>query len=664
MSAKADQPSISEARAPEQTINYSPPLEQRAEFTQSIKTDSTADTTVKVQDNKIEIPTLNVNGWQGDGTTGSTSPQFLAITNPYETFGLQIAGRQWQDGTSQPAYRDGTMLAQAAPPDATAPGTRSDRPILTLADVQGDGTGTATQQGRPVLTEADVRTDGTIVPPERAAEKPPAQALGPQDVHNKKIFDAAKSGEGERLWKGSSMERQAANGKMGGAISVSNLLQKLGYDYARSANVSKLTNSMISNGWQLTGIADAKPGDIIFGGKQGTNWRAGGGNARVGVVGEDGKIYYNNPETGKWTAADKNSVFGQQFGDQVWALRPPAGGPTSRPARETSADTSVDRRRQREQGDGRQRQQSQDANYRDYRDFRGRDNWSGRDDGRYPPQYGDATNNDFNPFSILKHAIDGIGEALWAMTPFRNAVRGGRLGCAASVSKVLQRAGYDYAHHAGVGGLESQLMRNGWTKAPLSAAGPGDVVMIGRSRGWRAGGGSAHVGIVGENGVVYHNSSSRGQWIKDNLQARFGGGIERFVLKPPANGRHNIDPRMFVNQDPEVLDVRGSGRRHQQHGGDDRRWSGGDDRRWGRSDDRPRRGEDRDWRSARRGYEGYNPEPSIFERMFSREQEDYSDRMGRRGREGREREREREREGRERHRNRHREDRHRGRSRR
>ncbi|MDZ4833929.1 MAG: hypothetical protein SGJ27_09135 [Candidatus Melainabacteria bacterium] len=183
----------------------------------------------------------------------------------------------------------------------------------------------------------------------------------------------------------------------------------------------------------------------------------------------------------------------------------------------------------------------------DYRDFRGRSDWSGSDTG----QYGDQGSN---PMKIVFNAIEGVGKALWALTPFRNSVKNGRLGCAASVSEVLQRSGYDYANHAGVGGLDVQLQRNGWTRAPLSEASPGDVVIVGRSRGWRAGGGNAHTGIVGENGSVYHNSSSRGEWIKDNLQARFGRGGENFVLKPPGNASYPIDERIFqINPEPSAI---------------------------------------------------------------------------------------------------------------
>lgn len=442
---------------------------------------------VKVQDNSLVVPPLFTN-MPTDGTIGDTnSPKFLSMTSPYDSWGLETSNRKWTD------------VAQAIPAALTA-----------------------------------------------------------SDVHNQKILDASKGVVDQKVWKGSQFEKATAKGKYGGAASVSVILQSQGYDYAKSASVSQLTNSMISKGWQLVGVNDAKPGDIIFGGKTGTNWRNGGGNGRVGIVGEDGKVYNNNSETGKWTLSDKQQVFGREFGDQVWILRPPAEGPQgTRVARETRPEQSVDRPRSRNRNfeQPQRNNRSEDPNSRDYRDFRGRQNWAGRDEGRFPPQFGESSNivnlKDFNPIEIVKNAIDGLGKALWSLTPFKHSVSNGRLGCAASVSEVLQRSGYNYANHAGVGGLESQLMQNGWRKAPLSAADAGDVVVVGRSRGWRAGGGAAHVGIVGENGSVYHNNSARGQWVKDNLNARFGRGIENFVLKPPTSGEHKIDPRMFTHLNPE-----------------------------------------------------------------------------------------------------------------
>ena len=140
-------------------------------------------------------------------------------------------------------------------------------------------------------------------------------------------------------------------------------------------------------------------------------------------------------------------------------------------------------------------------------------------------------------FKLLDAAKGNVGEALWAQGPFRNSVRGGRLGCAASVSEVLQEVGFGYANSAGVGGLSGQLMRNGWTRVPLSQASAGDVVFAGKpGTNWQAGGGNAHIGIIGERGRVYHNSSSSGRWVEADLYGVFNSrrfGNQRWALRPP-----------------------------------------------------------------------------------------------------------------------------------
>lgn len=131
---------------------------------------------------------------------------------------------------------------------------------------------------------------------------------------------------------------------------------------------------------------------------------------------------------------------------------------------------------------------------------------------------------------ITQAARDSVGQQLFKFIPGTP----GRLGCAASVSAALNKAGFNYARHAGVAGLARILENNGWTKhSGLQDAKPGDVVVIVRRAGWENGGGGSHIGIVGENGKVYHNSSSRQQWIEDSLQRVFGGGIQRFILRPP-----------------------------------------------------------------------------------------------------------------------------------
>lgn len=146
--------------------------------------------------------------------------------------------------------------------------------------------------------------------------------------------------------------------------------------------------------------------------------------------------------------------------------------------------------------------------------------------------------------SIVQNAFDAVGERLWSLTQFKHAVRNGRLGCAASVSKCLQRTGFDYADHAGVGGLVDQLMQHGWTKHPISEARPGDVIYGYRGNGWRSGGGNAHIGIMGENGTAYGNSSNSGQWTKASVDGVIGArrfGQNRYCLRPPGGGAGEPD---------------------------------------------------------------------------------------------------------------------------
>ena len=110
------------------------------------------------------------------------------------------------------------------------------------------------------------------------------------------------------------------------------------------------------------------------------------------------------------------------------------------------------------------------------------------------------------------------GRQLWAETEFAGACDGGNLGCAASVSKILQEGGYSYANSPGVLDLSKQMKANGWSESVgAETAQPGDIIYSngGRDR--------QHIGIVGidENGnkVIYNNQSSTGQWAKDPFNA-------------------------------------------------------------------------------------------------------------------------------------------------
>ena len=67
-------------------------------------------------------------------------------------------------------------------------------------------------------------------------------------------------------------------------------------------------------------------------------------------------------------------------------------------------------------------------------------------------------------FKLLDAAKNSVGRSLWAEGDFRNSVKGGRLGCAAAVSEVLQDVGFGYANSAGVGNLSDTLINRGWQR--------------------------------------------------------------------------------------------------------------------------------------------------------------------------------------------------------
>ncbi|HEY9679343.1 MAG TPA: hypothetical protein V6C76_15150 [Drouetiella sp.] len=126
-----------------------------------------------------------------------------------------------------------------------------------------------------------------------------------------------------------------------------------------------------------------------------------------------------------------------------------------------------------------------------------------------------------------------LGRQLWADTKWAGACDGGNEGCAASVSKVLQDAGINYAQSAGVLELAGQLCSNGWTESEgTNTAQPGDVIY------GNNGGEDQHIGIVGlDRGqlVLYNNWSKDGRWHEEPLLSsyiatHFGSNVR--VLHP------------------------------------------------------------------------------------------------------------------------------------
>lgn len=134
---------------------------------------------------------------------------------------------------------------------------------------------------------------------------------------------------------------------------------------------------------------------------------------------------------------------------------------------------------------------------------------------------------------LLIAAKEAVGERVWARSGYSGALlEYGNLGCAASVSQIIREAGVDGGRSASVTTLESQILKNGGYR--VSNPQPGDIV-IGLNGGGRSAGGSGHIGIVGENGSVYHNSSSKRSWVQANLRSVFGRFQDVHYIRLPNN---------------------------------------------------------------------------------------------------------------------------------
>lgn len=121
------------------------------------------------------------------------------------------------------------------------------------------------------------------------------------------------------------------------------------------------------------------------------------------------------------------------------------------------------------------------------------------------------------------------GQQLWAQTDMAGVCENGNLGCAASVSAVMNQAGIDYIHSAAVVGVVEQATNKGWTQSDdLSTAKPGDIIY------GNNGGNDQHIGIVGTDGQLWSNQSSSGTWEHDNGYIASHFGANAHVLKAPA----------------------------------------------------------------------------------------------------------------------------------
>jgi hypothetical protein len=137
---------------------------------------------------------------------------------------------------------------------------------------------------------------------------------------------------------------------------------------------------------------------------------------------------------------------------------------------------------------------------------------------------------------LLVSAKNSVGKALWAQSDFNAAtLEYGNLGCAASISEVFKNAGFKGINSASVSGLESQMKKQGAQQVNPSEVAPGDVVIF------MKGGSSAgrHIGIMGTDGKVVNNSSSKKVMVDKPLSDYNGyfSGIR--VWRMPDNNARN-----------------------------------------------------------------------------------------------------------------------------
>ncbi|CAN5583138.1 hypothetical protein BH11CYA1_BH11CYA1_26170 [soil metagenome] len=155
-------------------------------------------------------------------------------------------------------------------------------------------------------------------------EKAPARHLG--GSISDKIVACAQAAEGDQLWLNHAGATQ--NGRLGCAISTSEVLSQAGLDIKKETGAFALANQLQGRGWNRIAVSQASPGDVIYGVKPGTVQGSGGGNAHIGIVGEreNGKlmVFANVSKTGRWTHETASRGFSpNRFGDQIWAFTPP-----------------------------------------------------------------------------------------------------------------------------------------------------------------------------------------------------------------------------------------------------------------------------------------------------------------------------------------------------
>lgn len=137
------------------------------------------------------------------------------------------------------------------------------------------------------------------------------------------------------------------------------------------------------------------------------------------------------------------------------------------------------------------------------------------------PEAGDRGSASELAHHIADVAKESLGKKMWRAAGYKDSeVGGGSLGCAASVTAVLEKSGVKGVHTAWVPTLAEQLKAAGAQRHEIKdGLKPGDVVILAPPRGSNIG----HCGIIGEDGKLYNNSGR--EWFKQDIndQLRWRG---------------------------------------------------------------------------------------------------------------------------------------------
>ncbi|MDZ4835569.1 MAG: hypothetical protein SGJ27_17480 [Candidatus Melainabacteria bacterium] len=169
----------------------------------------------------------------------------------------------------------------------TTPGWKApDAPPRTSAE--NNSNGTTDKLGDDVL---------------KSMEKSMESSEGREDINQgqENILDAAKEAVGKDLWKGTKWEGSVNGGKLGAAVSVSEVLKSSGVtDAVDSASISGVEDQMKKAGFFEKDVKDGNPGDVVVYQPDPNN-----PSKRIGVLGdpnEHGKpTIYQMDRNGKWS---------------------------------------------------------------------------------------------------------------------------------------------------------------------------------------------------------------------------------------------------------------------------------------------------------------------------------------------------------------------------